>query len=123
MSEETWKVIQDLQHKLSVSRQQLQRQENHLHRLVTTIDLFVLSHMTSIPNSESSSDSKSSSEIGVPVSSLWKSLPAFNTDVLISQDDMSEETWKVIQDLQHKLSVSRQQLQRQENHLHRLVFM
>lgn len=44
-------------------------------------------------------------------------------DVLISQDDMSEETWKVIQDLQHKLSVSRQQLQRQENHLHRLVFM
>lgn len=42
-------------------------------------------------------------------------------DVLISQNDMSEETWKVIQDLQHKLSVSRQQLQRQEKHLHRLV--
>ncbi|CAC5426412.1 Coiled-coil domain-containing protein 186,Palmitoyltransferase ZDHHC16,Palmitoyltransferase ZDHHC16A [Mytilus coruscus] len=32
-------------------------------------------------------------------------------------DNISEEAWKMIQDLQYKLSVSRQQLQRQEKHL------
>ncbi|XP_063433734.1 coiled-coil domain-containing protein 186-like isoform X2 [Mytilus trossulus] len=39
--------------------------------------------------------------------------------VVQDHDNISEEAWKMIQDLQYKLSVSRQQLQRQEKHLQR----
>lgn len=41
--------------------------------------------------------------------------------VVQENDNISEEAWKMIQDLQYKLSVSRQQLQRQGKHLQRFV--